>query len=191
MKQESTARSASESRARGPDSFSVRRRSSSAFWKRWRRAAAARIVNVTAEIRSTVARPVATRATMRSTRLRVFPVPAAASTKIVESRSSAMDRRAASSPSGRASARDSVRLFGMEEEKRREDRVLGHFELGFRALGRPACSSADLGEVAVLAVLLGSRVRKEARRQQVEEAPQDIARLPAINAAAQTPPVPP
>src|SRR5437763_11510398 len=157
MKQESAATRASDRRARVPDSRSASTALSRAFWKRCRREAAARIVNVTAEIRSTVARPVATRATMRSTRLLVLPVPAAASTKRVESRSATIALRAASSPRRIGTTR-SDGVFDMEFPKGGEDRVGGVGELLARARGRPAGAAANALEVTVFAVILGQGV---------------------------------
>src|SRR5712692_106857 len=182
MKQESVPTKACDRRARGPDSRSASTALSRAFWKRCRREAAARIVNVTAEIRSTVARPVATRATMRSTRLLVLPVPAAASTRRVESRFARIALRAASSPRRIATTR-SVGLFDMEVPKGGEHRVGGVGELLVRALGRPADAAADAFEVAVLAVILGQSVREHTRGQQVEESTEDFSRLLSVEAS--------
>src|SRR6266542_2551269 len=173
-KQESRRARAAARWARRPGSLSVRRASSSPFWKRCRSCAAALIVKVTAERRSTVARPVATRATMRSTRQLVFPVPAAASTSIVVSRSSRIAARCTSS--GRlAGLEDSAALFFMDLPKGGKNRRCRRLELPEGVLARRLSSAADFLEVAVSAVLIGHGVRKHARGDQVEEPAEDFA----------------
>src|SRR6266516_829009 len=99
------------------------------------------MVNVTAESRSTVVAPVATRATMRPTRLAVLPVPAAASTRIVVWRSSRIAARAAAS--GRDSACGSVGLFGMELSESHQNFIRARGQLRLRPRARFLHPPAD------------------------------------------------
>ena len=73
--------------------LAVRAAASRLVWNRSESSAAALIVNVTAERRSIVVAPVRMSAVMRSTRLVVLPVPAAASTSSEVPRSSRIARR--------------------------------------------------------------------------------------------------
>src|SRR5262245_1492260 len=112
-------------------------------------------------------------ATMRSTRLVVLPVPAAASTRIVVPRSSRMAFRAASSDN-----RGSL-LFDIQLPERDEHGIRSVDELRLGELARRTRTTADRLEGAVTAIALVDGVREHPRRDQIEQAGQDIAgRLP-------------
>src|SRR6266542_2342325 len=118
-------------------------------------------------------------ATILSTRLRVLPVPADASTRIVVSRSSRIAARAPSS--GRtAGGGGLVRFFGMELSKFCEDSMVVSGELLTRPGARRLRAAADRLEDAELAVLGREGMREHSRREEVEEAAEDLARLRAV-----------
>src|SRR5262249_4803223 len=176
------------SRARAPCSRSrsspraPRAAASSRAWKRWESSAAALIVKVTAERRSIEARPLRTSATIRSTRLSVFPVPAAASTSRVVSSSSRIARPLASSGSG-AEHPPSLLFMDLPEGAERRQRRGG--ELALRARRGVRDSSADGLVVAEGAVVGIDGVREGAGREEIHQTVEDLPCLLPIERHAE------
>ena len=143
----------------------------------FRSSAAALIVNVTAEIRSTVVAPLRISSAIRSTRLVVLPVPAAASTRSVTPRSSRIARRASASGQRRG-PRLSLRHGSPGKPAARAGPTSRACPSRRRRGGEGA--AADGLVVAEAAVLLVGRVRERPRAEQIEERDEGVARLGGV-----------